>query len=85
MGLFRPTEVECKCCKCGWKWFTTDKEIRESKKLKREIAMAKHSDTWSFKSNKTHRENVARISQMQMAYSDPLKCPNCGSSQTEHR
>ena len=84
MGLFRSKEIECTCLRCGRVWYTTKKEIRESKQLKREIKMAKFDNTWRFHTVRTHQNNAAKIALMQSAYVDPLRCPECGTSEVEY-
>ena len=61
MGLFGSKEIECTCLRCGRIWYTTKKEIRESKQLKREIKMAKFDNTWRFHTVRTHQNNAAKI------------------------
>ena len=60
------------------------KEIRESKRLKREISMAKFDNTWRLHSVRTHRNNVAQIAFMESMYVDPFRCPECGTLEVEY-
>ena len=83
MGIFKPKEFECTCLRCGRVWYITKKDIRESKKLKHEIGMAKFDNTWRFHTLRTHQYNVARIAAMQSAYVDPFRCLDCGSYEVE--
>lgn len=84
MGLFKSKEIECTCLRCGSVWYTTKKEVRESKRLKREIKMAKFDNTWRFHSVRTHRNNVAQIAFMESVYADPFRCSDCGSTDVEY-
>lgn len=54
MGLFKSKEIECTCLRCGRVWYTTKKEIREAKQLKRDIKLAKFDNTWRFHTVRTH-------------------------------
>ena len=71
-------EHEFRCQKCGKVWYVTDKDIRESKKLKYNIGNAK-TQNWSLYHGKKWAKRNAQIAQMQMAYRDPYQCPDCGS------
>ena len=84
MGFFKSKEIECTCLRCGSIWHTTKKEIRESKRLKREISMVKFDNTWRLHSVRTHRNNVAQIAFMELAYVDPFRCSNCGTTDVEY-
>ena len=84
MGIFKSKEIECTCLKCGRVWYTTKKEIRDAKQLKRDIKLAKIDNTWRLHSLRTHQYNAAKIAVMQSAYVDPFRCPECGSSEVEY-
>lgn len=84
MGFFKSKELECTCLRCEMVWYTTKKEIREAKQLKRDIKMAKLDNTWKIHTVSTHKNNTTKIAVMQSAYVDPLRCPNCGSSEVEY-
>ena len=84
MGLFKPKEIECTCLKCGRVWFTTKNEIQEAKQLKFNIKKAKFDNAWGFHNAGTYRNNAAKIALMQSAYVDPLRCPDCGTSEVEY-
>ena len=60
------------------------KEVRESKRLKREIGMAKFDNTWRLHSVRTHRNNIAQIAFMESVYVDPFRCPDCRSTDVEY-
>lgn len=84
MIFFKSKEIECTCLRCGSIWRITKKEIRESKRLKREISMAKFDNTWRLHSVRTHRNNVAQIAFMESMYVDPFRCPDCGTLEVEY-
>ena len=84
MGFFKSKEIECTCLRYGSVWHTTKKEIRESKRLKREISMAKFDNTWRLHSVRTHRNNVTQIAFMESMYVDPFRCPECGTLEVEY-
>lgn len=71
-------EHEFRCQKCGNVWYVTNKDIRESRKLKYNIGNAKAQNLSLYHGKKYVQRNT-QIAQMQMAYRDPYQCPNCGS------
>ena len=84
MGLFKSKEIKCTCLRCGSVWYTTKKEVCESKRLKREIKIAKNDNIWRLHSIRTHRNNVAQIAFMESAYVDPFRYSNCGTTYVEY-
>ena len=75
-------EYEFKCQKCGKVWYATDKDIRDSNKLKYSVGQAK-IQRFSLIHGEKYTRNSEKIAQMQMADRDPERCPNCGSRQVE--
>lgn len=77
-------EYKFTCERCGREWFASSKEIKEQKKLKKEInLMSATADITKFgrlgvPTKKVQRQNAV-LSEMRHAYSDPTKCPDCGS------
>ena len=58
-------EYEFICQKCNHIWYVTNKDIKESKKNKHNITIAK-MNKFGFHTNKTFREMNAHIAQMQL-------------------
>ncbi len=75
-------EYEFRCMKCGKVWYATDKDIRDSKKLKYSVGQTKIQRASLIHGEKYTRHSE-KIAQMQMADRDPERCPNCGSRQAE--
>ena len=77
-------EYRFTCQRCNNTWYATAKEIREQKKLMKEInLMSATADTTKFgrlgvPTKKVQRQNAV-LSEMRHAYSDPTRCPDCGS------
>lgn len=77
-------EHEFKCKKCGSVWYATNKDIRESRKQKYSIQMAKLQNFSGFHGEK-HTKRSAEIARMQgiQHSQDPYHCSNCGSRDVE--
>ena len=77
-------EYKFTCERCGREWFASSKEIKEQKKLKKEIKLMNSVVNTTkimrlgIPTKKVQIQN-AILSQMKLAYSDPTKCPDCGS------
>lgn len=80
-------EYQFKCQKCGQVWYATDKDIKQSKKLSKDLRHAKtlkNVDNMGglYRGEKYVRQSE-QIAQMQVAQTDPERCPACGSRQVE--
>jgi len=81
--MFNP-EYKFTCKRCGRTWFVSSKEIREQKRLKREINLMKTTANVTkltrlgIPTKKVQRQN-AILSAMKLAYSDLKRCPDCHS------
>ena len=78
------TEYKFTCKRCGRIWYASSKEIREQKRLKREINLMNTTanvtklSRLGIPTKKVQRQN-AILSTMKLAYSDPKRCPDCHS------
>ena len=83
-GKMFNTEYKFICERCGRTWFASSKELKEQKRLKKEInLMSATADITKFgrlgvPTKKVQRQNAV-LSEMKHAYSDPTRCPDCGS------
>ena len=83
MSLFKSKDIECTCWMCGAVWYTTKKEIRDSRQHKEDIKAAELSTIFPF--TKSYRRNVTRLAMLRSSYVDPLRCPKCGSTNVNYR
>lgn len=72
-----PKEYEFTCQRCGAKWYMTPAEIKESKKLEKDI--------WRLKTRRigtmmrTHDAFTEKIAFVERLKKSTKKCPQCGS------
>lgn len=75
------------CVMCGHEWYVTPKELKQSKKLKKEIDLMQST----FNMTKASRLGIptrkvqgqaAVLSEMKQTYYDPTRCTCCGSART---
>lgn len=71
-------EHEIQCNKCSSIWYVTNKDIRESKRAKRDMFITKPNPLVPY-TLKKYRRRAEQRAQVKVSYIDPFKCPNCGS------
>jgi len=78
-------EYQFMCQRCGWVWYATDKDIRHGRKMSRDMRHAnvlKNVDSMGgLYRGKKYVRQTEQIAQMQVAQTDPERCPRCGSRQ----
>jgi len=78
------TEYKFTCERCGRTWFASSKELKEQKRLKKEINLMSATANMTklsrlgIPTKKVQRQNAV-LSAMKLTYSDPTRCPDCGS------
>ena len=77
-------EFKFTCQRCGCTWYATSDEIKQSKKLKKDINLMNatlnitKASRLGIPTRKVQRQTLV-LSEMQQAYNDPERCPDCGS------
>jgi hypothetical protein len=77
-------EYKFTCERCGRTWFVSSKELREQKRLKKEINLMNATANMTklrrlgIPTKKVQRQNAV-LSAMKLAYSDLTRCPDCHS------
>lgn len=72
-------EYEFNCLKCGSKWYECKRDIKESKRLEREIRYIKFKMHFTLQTNKSRRRLAEQLAQIRLGQRDYLRCPTCGS------
>ena len=77
-------EFKFTCQRCGRTWYATSDEIKKSKKLRKDINLMNatlnitKASRLGVPTRKVQRQTLV-LSEMQQAYNDPTRCPDCGS------
>lgn len=73
-----PKEYEFTCQRCGAKWYMTPAEVKESKKLEKDIQLLKARRIGAITAS-THNAFTEKIAFVEHMKKSTKKCPQCGS------
>jgi len=71
-------EFQFRCAKCDAVWYATKKDLKESRKNRKNILITKLG-LFGLHTNKTYRRLNEQVAQMQVASKDYERCSACGS------
>jgi DNA-directed RNA polymerase subunit RPC12/RpoP len=75
-------EFHYHCRRCNNNWYATKQDLRENKRLKKSMKLARFM-RFGIHTLSYYRRVDEQIAQMSVAYRDYDRCPSCGSRRTD--